>query len=513
MAAKNFDLSLIVRALDRASPVLKAIGARIQKTFGESKTPVKDFGNALAGVGSAAWDVGTRVAGVAAGAAVAFGAIMKGAMDAGDKLGEMAQRVGLSVDAYASLQHAAAQADVEQETFNTAMDKFNKNMGEMTVGKGGAFLEFLNKISPTFAKQMKAAKGTEAGLALMTDALAKIEDPGKRAALAAAAFGKSGLAMGQFLGQGSAKIQEAQRRYMDLVGSQERFVEGAGALDNATRETEVAFLGLRNAIFTGLAPAMVLISEKVTDFLAKNREGIAAWADRSGAAIQKWIDSGGFDRLMTRIDDTVTSINKFIDAVGPTNLAIGAGVLAMSPLISATATLGSSLIGLAIKILPVLAAAFTAAWPAIAAFGTATWAALAPLLPFIAAAAGLGVGLIVLAENWDKLTWIIADWANTMKFAVLDAWEAVRPVFEKIAAAWAFIRGGGDTTVSMTGEGARPSLGAAGVPGPTSSQPAAPATAQVSIDFSNLPPGARVSTQPNSSQPVDLSLGYSMVRP
>lgn len=35
--------------------------------------------------------------------------------------------------------------------------------------------------------------------------------------------------------------------------------------------------------------------------------------------------------------------------------------------------------------------------------------------------------------------------------------------------------------------------------------------ARVSVDFSNLPAGARVSTDPTSSAPLDVNAGYSMV--
>ena len=37
--------------------------------------------------------------------------------------------------------------------------------------------------------------------------------------------------------------------------------------------------------------------------------------------------------------------------------------------------------------------------------------------------------------------------------------------------------------------------------------------ARVSVDFSNLPRGARVTADPNSTAPVSLDVGYSGVMP
>lgn len=543
MAGKtDYPVSLTIKAVDKATAPIRAITVRLHQLTAPIKAMSERFGklgSALQGlssvsgltgvargfagvggavkkVGSEAFALGAKLFALTGVAGFALWSIVKGAVDAGDKLGEMADRVGLSVDAYASLQHAAAQADVEQEAFNTAMDKFNKNMGEMTAGKGGAFLKFLNEVSPTLAKQMKSAKGTEAALALMTDAFAKIDDPAKSAALAAAAFGKSGLQMGRFLHQGSAAIQQQQRRYMELTGSQEAFAMGAGVLDNQMRETELAFTGLRNVAAGALFPALTKLASAVTDFLVKNRDGIRRWATETGAAIQRWVDGGGIQRLSTSLLKFIDTAAWVLDKIGGLTGAFVAIAAAMSgPLLAA---IGSAI-------------------PAIYSLGTALLTT--PVGWFLLAVAAIAGSAWLIYENWDGITahfkgWFseIAAYANllvdleraflTLDFgAVVSTWDRALEAYKRTLLStleimkWipgvgmilsrGFTAAGGESLLG-------PATGATAAAAPISSGPQS-TEARVSVDFSNLPRGARVSTEPNSSQPVDLSLGYSMAAP
>lgn len=516
MAAKETPFFLVIKAIDKATGPIRAFSARL-KVLTE---PTKKVGAALSNTWSKAGDLGARLAGLALGAGAAFGAIVKSAMDAGDALGEVADRVGLTVDVFASLQHAAAQADVSQEDFTTAMDKFNKSLGELKAG-GGPILAFLSKVSPALLAQVKGAKSTEEALSLMADAFQRIDDPAKSAALASAMFGKSGLQMGRFLHQGSAAIQEQQRRYMALVGSQEEFARRSGSLDNATRETGLAFTGLRNVIAAGLFPALEKLAGKLTEFMTANRERFAAWAERAGAALQAWLDGGGFERLVESLGKVATAIGRVVAWLGPWGSALAVGAYMVSPLIAAVASLGASLVNLGIAAFPLVKGAALAAWPAISAVGSAVGglavelaAIAAPFLPFLAALASLMYLGKVIRENWEPLAFIFKDWGNSLRWAVLDAWAAVKPILEKLSG---FFGGNNafSAALSLGNAGAAwltPQPGAPlAITAPAARAGAVSTEARVSVDFANLPRGARVSTEPNSSQPVDLSLGYSMI--
>jgi hypothetical protein len=515
-AEKKFPLSLIVKAVDQATPTLAIMSAKLKSQLGpfnEFSDQWSKFGkaahfDAFSKVGSAAKNVGDEVFGLAArlgglalGAGLAFGAVIKGAMDAGDALGEHANRVGLSVDAYASLQHASAQADVDQEQFASGLDKLNKQLGDMKVGKGGEFLKFLNEISPTFAKQVKGAHGTEEALALLTDAFAKIDDPSKRATLSAHAFGKTNLQMGEWLHTGSAAIQAQQVAFMRLAGSQEEFAKGAGDLDNATRETTLAFTGLRNAAAAGLFPALTKLSNIATKFLAEHREGISAWATKTGSAIDSWVQGGGLQRLADsfgKVADGAMAVGNFL---GPMGIAAVAAGIALTPLLISIGSLGVAVVG---------------AIPALIALG----GVLLPLAPAILAIAGAGSALAVVGyeiyTSWDSLTKKLEEFGDTLRWAVVDGWAEVRPFLAALSrvpgigialAAGDFAANQTSKAIeSHTGQSVE-SIRARNAEAARPQNRSVTTQNNVSIDINGLPPGSRVSQA--GEAPVDLSLGYS----
>lgn len=509
---QQFPLSLIVRAVDKASGPIRAMTAKINAETGPLRGLGKDFGalgsalnidgfkqvgGEIMNVGSTAFGLAARLAGVALAAGLAFGVIIKGAMDAGDALAEHADRVGLGIDAYASYRFAAEQADVPQEMFAASLDKLNKQMGDMKAGKGGEFLHFLNEVGPGLAAQMKGAKTAEQGLAFLTTAFERIDDPQRRATLAAHAFGKSNMQMGEWLHQGSAAIQEQQREFLRLFGSQEKSARAAGELDNATRKTETAFLGLRMAAAGALFPALIKVSNAVTEFMVKHHDGISAWADKAGLAISNWVDSGGFDRLIGFLGQVADGAGRVIDFLGPMGVAIVAGAIFLAPLIAAVGSLGVAFVGVA---------------PLLIAF--------APALIAVGGAAG---GLItagkLVYDAWGGLEARFQSIGDTMRWAVVDGWKEVRPIlsamsvipgFGGVIAAGDFVSGQVSQAIeARTGQSvaaieARAATAEQARPGGGSSV----SESRVQVEFSNLPPGVRVSQDQSSS--VDLSLGYSV---
>ncbi|ACG73242.1 hypothetical protein AnaeK_2014 [Anaeromyxobacter sp. K] len=505
--AKEYPLSLVIKAVDRATAPLRAINARMQKIT----APVRRLNNGLralsdeaglprlvkgfGGVGRAVGSVGREAAALAAklgaltgGAAFALYRITKGAADAGDELATMAQRVGLSVDAYAQLQFAAAQADVEQEAFAGAMDRFNKGLGEAKAG-GGSMLAFLQKVSPRLAEQVKGAKSTEAALALMTDAFERVKDPARRAALASAAFGKSGLQMGQFLGQGSAAIDEQRRRFAELAGSQEAFARGAGDLDNAMRETETSFLGLRSAAAGALFPALTELARALTNLLAGNRGRIAAWAREAGAALSSWLAGGGLERLVETMRRWADTLGRLVDMMGGLKgVLVAVGVYMGADFLSTIASTVAWFAKLGGAVLPIVIRAGGLLIPVLGkmlAFLLGINLAN-PLVWIAALGAALAAAAYVIWKNWEPISAFF-----------VDLWERVKTIAGAVGRFFGIGVGA-----------AGPTLGAAAAaPAPAGSQMG---SAHVQVDFANLPQGARVNADPRGTADLDLSMGYAM---
>jgi hypothetical protein len=121
-----------------------------------------------------------------------------------------------------------------------------------------------------------------------------------RATLAAHAFGKTNLQMGEFLHTGKRVRSTAQQlAFMRLAGSQEQFAHDAGELDNATRETTLAFTGLRNAAAAGSLPCTdEAVSNIATDFHREAPRGDQRVGDEDWRRqIERWVEGGGLTRL------------------------------------------------------------------------------------------------------------------------------------------------------------------------------------------------------------------------
>lgn len=514
--AKKTPVQFIIEALDRSTPVLRAMTVQAHRTaqamekvtkhgafaqlkgFGKA-LGVDRLGSALSNVGDAAGTVARRFGAVAAIAGVAFIGLIRSTEAAGSRLQDVSQRVGQTVDGFASLEYAAKKGGVGSEEFAAGMAHLNKNLGEMKVGKGGGpLLQLLNQVAPALGRQIKAAKSSDQALSLLTDAFARIEDPAKRAVLAQAAFGKSGQQMGSWLHEGRGNLQAMQAEFIRLAGSQEKFAAGAGALGDNFDAFEVALTGVRNQLGGAVFGAVGKVVARLTELIVSKRANIVAWAERAAAAIERWVAGGGLERLIDFLGKMASAVGTVIDFLGPMGTMMAAAAVTAAPLIVAVGSLAGAFVSFGVT-----------AVPALAAFAPAAWAAVAPLLPFIAAGASLAYLGKTIHDNWDDLAFIFEDWGNTLRWSVLDAWEAVRPIIEKLSAFF------GGTGVGLGFKGAltvgdslrerlTPAAAAAAAPRALSSE------SRVTVDFSNAPRGTRISSDSSGPQPLDVNVGYSM---
>jgi hypothetical protein len=320
--SKEFPLSITIRTVDRASSGIQRINEKLERSFGPFKRLRTELGNlhenmglpkiaaGFRGISSMAKDAAKAV-GLVAAAGVGAAFAVKGLVDEYDQLGARAARLGMSVDGLASLQFAAEKSDVEVEELNSALGTFNKGIGQAKAGTG-RFAGFLKRVSPELLRQVKAAKSNEEALGLMADAMVKLDDPTKRAALAAAAFGGSGEAMIPLLGRGRAGVADLQAEFLKHAGSQQAAADAAGNVDDAMKNVSASMKGVKAAIMVGLGPALADLAARASSFLSENREQLAAWARDFGEKLPARIAALG--EFLRRVKD---------DAIMPIVRAIG----------------------------------------------------------------------------------------------------------------------------------------------------------------------------------------------
>lgn len=489
MAEKQTRLSIVLRTVDRATAGIRALSSRLDKIT----KPVRDFKEALGdlreksglndvisgfrGVGSAVAGVLSKIAligGVIGAAVVGLMSIVNGF----DALGDKAEAIGVSVDFLAQMRYAAAQTGAEVEQLDGGLQTFSKSLGQARAGTG-RMASFLKKVSPALLVQLKAAKSNEAAFDLLAAAMAKLEDPAKRAALAQAALGDAALA--PLFAQGADGIKKLREEYFGIAGSQEAAAKEAGKVDASMKKLGAATDGVKAALVEGLAPALVEIIEQLRVWLQGNRGAIKEWAVDLGKRLPDAARA-----LVSGIRTVIDTIRPFVDEGWKLKVILGVLAAAiLGPVIGAIAALGIALltnpIGLIVTGIALAAGLIIKFWDPIAGFFSGLWDGVTSVFE---AAWGIIKAIV------DKVVWAVDKVAS--------------------GASWIKKHVGGGALIDMAREAAEgpqaeaPDLFAQG-PGGQSTE------ARVIVDITGAPRGTRVTTDPNSTANVDTSLGLNML--
>lgn len=489
MAGTKYPLSLVIRAVDGVTKPLESINAKLEKTGGRLSAPFARLGNRLGALGravglpavsesfgrttEAAGALGSKLAGLGGLLAGVFtGATLGGlglvslvrsAEEAGSRLEDLSTLTGLSVQSFAELEFAAKRSGVESEAFASGMEKFNKSLSEAKRNTG-PLAGLLSKVGPEYLRQLKGVKSNEEAFGLLAKAMGRIQDPGKRAELAAAAFGKSGAGMINLLKDGPGAVADLRAEFLKLAGDQTKFAQNSGALGDSFDNLEVALLGVRNVAAGALMPAITSLMGAVTDFVVRNRDGIQQWAERAGKAIQAWIDGGGVDRLVSGLGKLADTATALIDRVGGLQNALAlVGAVMVGPSALAAGKLGLELISLGKEVvllgvrfgtllvgalgraaLGLLAFNFGPLIAGLLASATAVWGFTAALLAnpltwAVLLVAAFGASVYVLYKNWGPIKNFFADLWQSITFYFGQGWAWLS---ENGAAAWGGIVSG-----------------------------------------------------------------------
>ncbi len=359
------DDSKLVRGLRRAEKKIKAFGSSI-----------RNMGLKMAGLGAA-------ILAPLLGAAKAFSSM-------GDQIAKMAKRTGLSVEALSELKFVASQTGTSIEALETGFRRMQRSIYD--AGRG---LSTQTDALADLGLAYKDLKGLapEEQFKLMAEAISRIEDPTRKAALAQALFGRAGTMMLPMMAKGAKGIEQLQKeaRRLGLTMSAEDAVAAEEFTDTLDALWKVVKMGVFR-VGAALAPVLKQLAETITDVATK----VSAWIQ-----VNRQI---------------IVTVLKVAAAV----LAGGIALVALGTIISG---LGSALGGL-ITIVTGVATVFKLLGGVIAFL-------LSPIGLVIAAVAALGAYLVVASGAGGKaLTWL------GEKFGVLkdDALTAYQGIADALAA-------------------------------------------------------------------------------
>lgn len=186
-------------------------------------------------------------------AADAF-ASFRGFANYADSFDKMSQRVGVSTESLSELAYAANLSGTSIERVEESFKGLSQKIVE-AVDKGGDAEELFSSIG--LSAQDLAASTPEEQFYKVADAIAEIDDPTRRAAVAMQVFGESGRELLPLLSGGSAGLAEMrdEARSLGATVSTESAAMGA-QFNDALARVQTTFQGLKNEFAASLAPIL-----------------------------------------------------------------------------------------------------------------------------------------------------------------------------------------------------------------------------------------------------------------
>jgi hypothetical protein len=200
----------------------------------------------------------------------AVGVATQKTAEAGDQFAKTARVIGMTAEAFQELDYAAKMSGVDN--LKGSLEKLNKSMSDLKDGSG-TLTSYLKQNNSQLLNQLKNVNSNEDAFSLLMDAINKAPNEFNRAALAQAAFGKSGQEMILLAGEGAdgiAKLREEARKYG--VISNEAAANSEAYLDAQAR-LKAAIAGVANELTAGLLPGLTDTITGMADFIA----GIDDW--------------------------------------------------------------------------------------------------------------------------------------------------------------------------------------------------------------------------------------------
>jgi hypothetical protein len=263
----------------------------------------------------------------------------------GVQLGHTAYRVQTSVASLLTLQGAARLAGISADDLSAGMEGLGDALSDAVGGRDSTALQYFTMLGVAMRDARGQARTAAEALPQVADGIARIGDPRLQARVMSAL--RLPASMLPFLKKGSAGLREweADARRFGLIT--EQGAEAAQKFNLAQTRLQMAGEGLVNTIAQRLAPVMTPLLDRLTNWIAANRELIGQRVEeivtRLAGAVERFVQNGGLQEIGSRIEAMVSGIQAVIRWMGGwENAAIAlGGVLALQLLAPLTGIVGA----------------------------------------------------------------------------------------------------------------------------------------------------------------------------
>jgi hypothetical protein len=190
---------------------------------------------------------------------------IKGSIEGISQTKILAERVGMSAEAFGKLTYSARLAHVQQDELATSLEQMSKRLGEVAMEGSGPAADALKRLGLSAGKL--ARMGNEGAFYKILSVMEQIQNPAQRSAVAMDLFGRSGMGMINMMAQGAEEIKkngdEAMRLGSALSDIDVAKVEEA---DRAFIKLQEAGEGFTKMLAVQLAPYITYVTEKYLEF-------------------------------------------------------------------------------------------------------------------------------------------------------------------------------------------------------------------------------------------------------
>ena len=235
----------------------------------------------------AALGIGFSITGIAA--------FVKSGIDAADALNDLSDRTGIAIETLAGLDYAVKIGDTSIESFASSIQRLSVNMG---------------KNAEEFAALGINASDPIEAFKQLADVFSSIEDPQQRAAIGAAAIGKSYAEMAPLLLQGADGIQALIDKGKEQNPVTEELARKTGEFNDKLDElnNKLQHLSINTA-----GPAIDVINAfaNAVEFAASVTDGFSPFSWLNAGGIGMSGETEQLNYLNKEITDLTQSIEKF----------------------------------------------------------------------------------------------------------------------------------------------------------------------------------------------------------
>ncbi len=234
-----------------------------------------------------------------------FAGLVTDTINAGDRLRELGMSAGIAVEPLQQIAYAAELSGVGIEELSGSITKLNKTAYQARKG-GSEQAKTFRKLKVSLKDSSGEFKSADALLGDLADRFSKMPDGPAKAALAQEVFGRSGAKMIPLLNEGRDGLAKLREEFV-ATGAQltKGNTEDFDKFNDGVLKLKTQLLGLRNQAVITLLPKLQEMSDKVSKWIANNRQLIAQRLEQFVNLLIKGIEKLGetIDYLLENQDE------------------------------------------------------------------------------------------------------------------------------------------------------------------------------------------------------------------